>query len=419
MLEVVSATADGTLDLKRVGLGYEVALLNGRVLARVDRLRESRGELSGELTVSLADGPDRTGLLHQARINLSSLSSRTGVARYLGARHEGPWPEAIDLLCRGILSSDRRGEPMEWVGDRPARTGPEFLLEPIVPSAGACTIFGAGGGGKSTLAAAIGLSLQTGTAVIPGTSVRQRRAPLVLDWEATSDDWNDTLARLAAGAGITDPPRVAYRRCDRPLVDLVETIAEDMAREELGYLIVDSVHLASGTGREGDPSDATARMYAALRLLRAPALLVDHVRGSDLDSERPAAKPYGDVFKTNWARSVFELRRERDGKPDRAELVLLHNKVNVGPKQPPQGLAIVYTHDAIRIERTDVQAPDLVATLSTRERMVRLLASGALRPKDIADELDAPWATVNSTASRHKDVFVRLPDKRIGLVSRQ
>src|SRR5207244_3706535 len=107
------------------------------------------------------------------------------------------------------------------------------------------------------------------------------------------------------------------------------------------------------------------------RVLETTSLLIDHVTGADLENSHTAAKPYGSVYKQNLARLAFELRQEGDGAAERIEVVLRNSKANDDFRLAPQGFAICRDERAIRIERTDIDAPELVATLSLPERMAR------------------------------------------------
>lgn len=89
------------------------------------------------------------------------------------------------------------------------------LLAPMIHPQLPCVLFGKGGAGKSTLAAAVAMSLQTGAELVPGWRPSVRAPVLILDFEAISRRWDWTIKALAAGAGI-EPPGLAYRAQSRP-----------------------------------------------------------------------------------------------------------------------------------------------------------------------------------------------------------
>jgi hypothetical protein len=240
---------------------------------------------------------------------------------------------------------------------------------------------------------------------------------LALDWEDGPDTWNDRSAAIAAGIGAP-APAIHYRAMSRPLADDLEAIAAYVTEHEIRLVIVDSLGLATGATRDGESvSDGAFRLFAALRELGTTSLLVDHVAGADLETSRATAKPYGSVYKLNLARSAFELRREREGDVDRTELMLLHTKSNAAARMTAQGLVILRDASAIRFERTEVEAPELVAAMPLAARMAHVLRAGAQPVPFIADELGVTPATLRSVLHRDRGQrFSRLPDGRVGLV---
>ena len=411
--------AASTPDVARVGLGYRLTFGQAGVEILVSRLRESRGELTAEIAItsrrSALDFAD--GHIHSSRFNLTSISARNTLATTLDKRVKGDWSAILERLCLAIVQQERRSQPVQLIGRLPRRPAPPKLLDPLLPLGQVSVVFAPGGVGKSTLAAAIAVTVASGEPVISGWSAT--RAPvLVLDYETTGEEWNDRVAAIAEGAGI-DPPDITYRGCSKPLADDIEAVAAFATECRAGLVIVDSVGIASGSSREGsDANESTVRLFAALRSLGVTVLLVDHVKGEDLQTSGPNSKPYGSIYKVNLARSVWELRREKDAVGNRSDLLLLHVKVNDGPKHAPIGLTVDYSGDAIAFDLSAVEAPDLAGALPLRERMARVLRSGAQPAARIAEELGVPDAHIRSLLSRHSDMFTRLPDHRIGLVGR-
>jgi hypothetical protein len=218
-----------------------------------------------------------------------------------------------------------------------------------------------------------------------------------------------------------EPPQIDYLPCawQGALSDHIEDIAAKVAPLKPVLVIVDSNELAAGAGHEGDSFEArTQRLYAALKLLRTTVLVIDHLASTEREGGGPASKAYGSVFKMAWSRQVWELKREKAPTADRAELLLLNTKYNAGPKSKPIGLAFNYGPGRLAIERTDVLAPELLSSLPMHERMTRLLRNGSLAVPAIAQELDKSEAYVRQLASRYKDRFIHLPDRRIGIAER-
>jgi hypothetical protein len=399
--------------VRSVGLGYRANHHGAGVLLVLDRLRETRAELSGELTVTWrTPGGARDQV--RGRINLSSFAGRANIARLLALRARGvalDWAHALDQFAVAVLDLERRGEPFELVGRQPVEETVGYRLEPVLTMDDPTILFGAAGSRKTTVANAVGVSVATGKEVIPGWL--PTRAPvLVLDWEAKRSTWNDRTARIAAGAAL-EAPDLHYRRCRRPLPDLVEEVARFVAEHRIGLVIVDSLGMAMPAGRDGaDANDGALRLFGALGSLRTTSLLIDHVAGDNLGAERPVAKPYGSVYKQNLARSVFELRSERDAGDSPVQVVIRHTKANDWATLPTQGLTVEYDGPAgpIQFRRSDIDAPDLQSMLSQRDRISRLLRAGPRTPADIARYLNLKGSNVRSVLAKGQERhFTKLP----------
>ena len=408
--------------LQRVGLGYVARHDDVGVEFRAERVREARGELSCELRVT--GRRQGTGIaelpLYQGRFNLSSLPARRTTAKYLGDRGAGAdYEELLEQFCVAVMVEERRGEPIERVGRRPVQSSLEYQLAPIAPLLDPTWLYAPFAVGKTTLAAAIGVSVTTGRSVVPGWIPRQAGV-LVLDWEARAEAWNDRVARIARGTGI-DPPELHYRRCSRALPDMLTELASYVDEHQIGLVILDSAGKAIPSAREGvDANEGALQLTRALRALRVSSLVIDHVRGDQVTSEGAIARPYGSVYKLNEARSAWELRREQSSVSSRVELALLHVKFNDGPKHRPIGLAIEYDGETgpIRFRRTEIEAPELLAALSQPERMAQHLRDGPRSTRELADLMEVKESNIRTILARDQGRrFVRLPEGSIALVA--
>ena len=420
--DIVPMRAPELVEVTAVGLGYRGTIEGRGIVLTLGRVRENRGDLGGELTVVMGGAH-----LHKAHFNVSVLGGRKTLAGYLSARTTGTspgWQDILEQFCMQVLDLHHAGEPFERVGARPIQEGGHpYLLHPLLPENAATIIFGPGGTGKSTLAAGIAMSVQSGVEIVRGWVPTQANV-LVLDWEARSSEWNDRLVRIAAGLGI-DPVDLHYRTMVRPLAEQVDEMATFRQENEIGLIVVDSVGMAMGGSREGsDAADGALRLFAALRSISGTHVLIDHVPGDDTQIEKTTtSRPYGSVFKQNLARQVWQLRREREAGGN--ELLLINTKANDESRLPPMGLAVDQDRETIRFCQKDVESPELVDTLPGPIRMKRLLAKeGALPPKHVAQELDPPDATVRSWIKRDRDkaqregkpgLFVILDNGKVGL----
>jgi hypothetical protein len=400
-----------------LGMGYRMRWTDNGAELRVEHLRMRSGELGGMVRASV----DRRQVAF-GRLNLSSLTTRNSFAKLLKERAKGiDWSEALERFCVLVLAAESEGEPFQLVGQKPKREAVPYLLHPILPRDRATIVFGEGGTGKSYLAAAIAVTVQTGTPVIRGWHPTNPGPVLILDWEADDGEWNDRIAAICKAQDIA-APQVHYRNCVGSLTEQVEDVARHVSEAGIVLVIVDSVGMATPPGREGgDANEGAIRMFEAIRHLRTTALLIDHVTGADQGRDK-VLKPYGSIYKVNLARSVYELRRADDDHEQEdgiAHVALYHRKANGAALQKPTGLRYAFatdddgTIDEFLINREDVVLPELVAGMSAREQIEHVLLGGPLAPVQIETLTGLKGGTVRKTLKTWLgDRFVRLDDGR-------
>lgn len=400
----------GPTEVRRHGIAYEAT--SGPVALWLDHLHESREELTGEMTVTL-DGRH----VSRARFNLSGLSARNSQAKYLSEAGgpEVPWRSILEEFCMGVLQLHRQGQEVHRLNGQFEHLPPDpEVLPPLLSYKDPTILYGEGGCGKSTLATAVALSVTTGVELIPGMPVRLPGRVAVLDWEDRPGKWARRKDAMAKGAGIPSE-EIVYQRQSRPLKDSIEQVAALCATEGIDLVIVDSITRAIGSGNEHQSAEAgTVMLFEALAYLDCTALLIDHVVGSAMGSERSVVRPYGSVAKFNLARRMFEMKRESDPVGGRSEVLLINHKANDGPKVRPMSLAMVYGEGTIRIERAEITAPEMQAARSLTDRMVATLRFGAQTTQQLAEALDVRPNMVRAILSRDPR-FTRLGDRLVGL----
>jgi hypothetical protein len=329
--------------------------------------------------------------------------------------------EVLEMAFLAVLDQERQGEPFEIVGHREqGRLEDRRLLGRHVAKGKPQSIIAPGDSGKSTLARAMVASLELQAEVLPGMAPADELRCLVLDWDSDAEEWNDGLARIAAGIGREMRP-VLYRRCRRPLDEQVDKLAEIITREEIGFVVIDHAEAASASRSAGESYEQRAdRLFAAIgELGEVTSLLLDHVTGEDVrSSDRIARKAIGSVMKLNKSRAAYYLAREQSPLPGRVEVVLHNIKMNDGPRLQPYSYLIEYDGEdgPIRFKRTDLQSPELVRQLSQPEQMRHHLRGGALTTQQLAELMDTTDKQVRALLSRDKGRrYARLPDGRIGL----
>jgi hypothetical protein len=414
-------------EVQRVGLGYVARFARLGIVIHLDRIRESRGDTTAELTIR------RYGShLLQQRFNLTSGTARGAMARDLDGRprpngwERVDWRELLEMTCLAVLARERAGDALDTIGQDPiVRTVERRLFVPFVPLAAPTLIWAPGGTGKSTFARAMVASLELTAEVLPGWHPRNEARCLVLDYESDRTEWNNGLRRIAAGIGMEFEREIHYIRMTRPVADQVERLSMLVAERGIGFVVVDSVEKAMGAGDSGDTYERRAlRLFDAIRLLGpVTSILIDHVTGDDLRTgeQRVIRKSIGSTMKQALARGAYDLKRERDPAPGLTEYVL-HNAKPLadGPQVPPYSFRIRYDGDdgPIRFELADVIAEELVATLPIRMRSAQTLyREGPMTAVALARLLDEKDKSVRNALARNPRVFVQHVDGRWGITT--
>lgn len=388
------------------GMGYLADIPEEGVSIALDRIHHSGGETRGELTVTRAEvvGSEHLpaherGHLVRASWNVSSLTSRASMAKYLQARsNHVDWADLLEAFSLNVLRDERRGEPVVMVGRQPVTVGLRYAVAPIMPRDRATLLFAGGGTGKSTLAATLAASMALGQSLVPGWAVHDPGPVLVLDWEADWEEWNDRVAAVAYGAGF-DAPELHYLAAKGSIVDMAERCAAVVAKEGIRLLVVDSMGMATPKrGQGGGAEEGATQVFSALRYIGCTSLLIDHVVKEDLDKDEGAGTPYGSVYKVNLARSAWELRLVQEEAEGAVRHVRMdHRKVNRGRLLQPIGLRLEYgetpsgsevittTLEAIPEDRDEPDSPEA----STKSyRITQLLAqAGPMSATDLADAI--------------------------------
>jgi AAA domain len=403
-------------EFTRQGLGYVMTIPDIATELSVRYVRRSRGDTVGELTVTCAQPFTRSadGHLHQANLNISGTDARKRLATVLRERSNldaVDWVDVLEDFCRRVLAAERTGKPLVKVGAKPvAAKGETYRLDPLLPINQTAILFGDGGTGKSTLAAAIAVAVEYGVAVIKGWA--PRRAPaLYLDWEAGEESLNRRVWAVGRGAHIPGQVEITYRDCRQmgPLHTFAESVAAEVDQHGFGLVVVDSAGMAGGLGSDGgDANESSLRLFQAIGFLGTTVLVIDHVNKVDADDERRTARPYGSIYKSNLARATWELRRK---KSDAGSYLGLYNpKNNDDDTVAPVSLQVFHDDDgAIRYERMATMPVELTKNLGQREQLIAALQQyGHMNVDELATETGLKPEQVRAVLSRNGAHFNKL-----------
>jgi AAA domain len=246
---------------------------------------------------------------------------------------------------RSIRAVSFRGRekpgPREWIVDRAVCEGHP------------ASWYGESGVAKSLLAAHMGLHI-AGDGVDYWAGLRVKTMPVVYgDFELDEVEHLRRAQELAAGMGLPDVPAKFHylSLAGLPAAEAFMIAAEECQRLEAGLFIVDSV----GFALDGDSELAKdvlkffRECIQPIREAGATPLLIDH-QAKVIKGEKYSDKQaFGSVYKTNAARSSFQIRGSWDG--NELAATFTHKKTNFGPKVDDFSLKLVFGAGRIEVTR--------------------------------------------------------------------
>lgn len=388
------------LSLTEVAGLYTVRSPKHGVAFTFDRLTDQSGSFYAELTVRLGS----TDLLDAVDLNLKSDTAHAKHANSLKTFSAGiPWKLLVQKACALVLRHYRTGPPLLTITAATPVEHVTYSVNPMVFKKKTTILYGDGGLGKSSLALLIGMNVSVGQSVAGFQALRGR--VLFLDYEDDEHVHTQRFQALLRGHIELAGAEVSYQRCVEPLTRLTHGLARLVQAHGITFLVLDSIMAATG----GDSSaEAATKLFAALRMINVECLALGHVPKAQSEGQDHQTV-YGSVFHQNFARSVWELKKQQDVGEDRAVIGLFHRKSNLSRLHLPIGLAV--NRDAggtlLRYEPFDLsQAAELEQALPIAARIRNLLESDGIprSAKEITLALGEKQATIQATLSKHKGV---------------
>lgn len=362
-----------------------------KIRITLDRFRDSgRSGATAELHVTTT-APGYQPHLTQGQLNLVAMNTRSSFSKRLKELYpEANWDEILETVCVLGLRHLRQGEPVLRLtvdADIPA---PIHRLSPLVYDGLPTVLFGPGGTGKSYLALFCAMLVEHGgweanLCGLPGPA-------LYLDYESDFADLVSRAKRIRNGHQKLIGVEPLYRRCHIPLADDLPAIQRLVADSDIRFLVIDS--LAAACGMELERAETAIRFFNALRSLRVASLILAHVAKN---SEEKTI--YGSVFFSNFARSVWEMKKAQEAGEHITRVGLYHRKTNLGPLQQPLGFKLHFG-EAFSLESTDLNdEPSLAESLPLASRIKGTLKSGAKSAKELSEELGVELPQVKARLS--------------------
>jgi hypothetical protein len=406
------------------GVGYDLNIPELGAYLSLTRVRHDRNETFGLLTIRITFRGAKTiygtNILHSADFNCSSHEARKRLGKHLGERANADdveWGLLLDELCVRILDAEEQGEPERLLHDIPIDR--EAFLE---LDAGGLPLlrrhptiwFGDGGAAKSYLALYASINL-----------VQQGERVLYLDWEFAGEEHRLRMERILGADAKLD--NLFYLRCDRPLSREVAKLKGIISRKHVTFVVCDSIGFAADATPES--AEAATNYYRAFRELgQLGSLHLAHMVKQSNDKKAPDPdKPFGSVFWSNGARSIWLLKRDPDNKDKRVVPVgFFHKKANTGPLQQDFAMVASFPPGETLIRTDEItNHPGLCGTLKVPARLIAALTeNGASMTRDeLADALELQTASARDklkhaiTAAKGKNKLFETSDGKIGLVN--
>jgi len=368
------------------------------VCIKVDEMMREKDGIKCELEIE-AIAPGRQTLDHgPVNFNLSSTQTRTQLVKYLGGcMPELAWGTMMDAVCRLAIAHFKVGPSLLNLAHYEGFP-PNWLLWPLILEDEINILFGDGGNGKSLIAMAAAVSLQTQNSLLSGMIPNGNTKTMYLDWEASPNAHANRLKKLMHPVPMLD---MAYLRCSAPLHEIARQVKRHLTESGCSMVIIDSI--AAACGGEPERADVALRLCNAVRALDTTALLIGHqTKGND-----DTGKPFGSVFWNNEARSTMEIKRQQDAGQDTMNLGLYHRKINDGRLEKPLGISVSFGDDTIKFNsQSIVDVPELASRLPTKDVVYQfLMSNGPSSVEEIVAATDRKVNTVHKVFNDHQDMF--------------
>jgi hypothetical protein len=350
--------------------------------------------------------------VHEARYNLSSLTSRRELAKYLATRAELPkpltWVDTVETACTLMCREMHRGKAIIDLAEVADPGEPSYVVAKLILERQLNILYGEAEAGKSLLTCALAYAVAAGDSVLLGLRASQQDV-WYLDWETDEAEVTRRLRRISRGFGLEEIPPIHYIHMDRPLSEEGETVAKITG----GVAFIDSLTPACG----GDiirPESPTS-FWNIVRAIPGSVVIIGQTQKGEKGSNKTVL---GSGVFTYMGRSAWEIVGCQDA--DTVHVAAFHRKCNMGKKWQPMAWRFEFD-DTARTLRVATEEIDAVGEFAARQTLTdqvgSLLIHGSATVKDIAAQLDLKENAVRSILNRHRNRFVKVGDEW-GLLAR-
>lgn len=334
--------------------------------------------------------------------NLKSLAKELG--ERVGETAE-TWQKRLDYLAQRTIREAQASAETASIQETPEKImATPWLFRGRMRIGRTISLFGPGSAGKTTISDGLALSATSGYEIVPYWVPTRKYSVGLLDWDEGKEE-HDIRLRAMCQAYEQPLSNFHFRRMARPLVDCADDVGKWLVDEGIEFVIVSPVSRAVRQS-QGDPATPIHELYEVLREFHTTNLLIAHVVGSAIGSDRQASREYGSVAQTNDARGSYSVYPQSE-EPGRRVVVLKNTKPDaLAPRMDAQAVRIEFdppepdefgNYDTIQF------LPDMISTTAVPEEGVsqpqRLI--NVLRQQGPMSEADiASWLGINPTYVR-------------------
>jgi hypothetical protein len=416
--ELSSSTVPAPI-VRRLGAGYVLNFPTESVEVEIPEIYRHRDL---EVTCLMhftyePPGSDNPFPLEWTKQNLYG-GGRERLALSLGKRTESNWSDLLHQVWRTIISLENSGEDPISLAEIEPRGPARQLLGQLALDGVPTMIYGHGGDGKSLVALAVGISVQTGIPLL-GLHPTAMRRVLYVDFEADVDVQADRIRAMMRGYLGREPdqdelpPVDFYPGRGHSLQRLAPRLVSLINREGYGFIIIDSVSWAAGGPLE---ESATATSFKlALDQLGIGSLCVAHV---NRDKNRQGDMAFGSAFWHDSMRATWYLKKQQVSGVGTSDIVLIHKKSNYGKLEPDMGLHLTFGEEPESVKFTTLRhnkiPTPLRSHMSLADRVHAAIVENGYRRmgyKELAETLGKSYEQIkNLLASDRTGRFNTQPD---------
>jgi hypothetical protein len=370
--DVISKADVGRTHFEKAGFrAYSLAAPNESwklILSRVDvNDREPKGLMTLYTKANPEAQADLDGYTFCRTVGLFGGTNLKSLAKELAERvgdKPETWAKRLDYLAQRTIREAQASAETASMQETPEKlVHSPWLFRGRMRVGRTISLFGPGSAGKTTISDGLALSACTGYEIIPHWLPTRTFTVGLLDWDEGEEETKVRMRAMCNAYGVTVSD-FFFRRMARPLADCADDVGKWLVDNAIELVIVSPVSRAIRQG-QGDPAAPIHELYEVLREFHTTNLLIAHVVGSAIDSDRQANREYGSVAQTNDARGSYSVYAQSE-EPGRRVVVLKNTKPDaLSPRMDPQAIRIEFeppepdeagNYNTIRFELDEIGA---------------------------------------------------------------